>query len=127
MKNEGNKFINIHTTKRHVIEKMDTSVSRSILASEGGTRHYHDIDPGTSEIPIFSLNSYYESNRRNSSKRGKGISNTTKMIQSSAHGFVLESTPNILVDEDLNTIREITSDSGGNCWNYFNNYVGSHM
>ncbi|KAL7129113.1 hypothetical protein ABFS83_13G041800 [Erythranthe nasuta] len=35
------------------------------------------------------------------------------MIQSSLHGLHLESSPSILVDEDLSTIRKITSDSGG--------------
>ncbi|KAL7142106.1 hypothetical protein ABFS83_08G100600 [Erythranthe nasuta] len=65
MNNEENQFIDIHTKKkkRHSFQKMNTFVSRSILVSEDGTRHYHDMDPGGSEIPNISSNFYYESNK----------------------------------------------------------------
>ncbi|XP_012833445.1 PREDICTED: uncharacterized protein LOC105954317 [Erythranthe guttata] len=71
-------------------------------------RHSYDPKSGTYDIPVNSLNSFYETTRRH----GKRISRSKKRIQSVARGLSMDNTPTILEDEDSQTLRDVTSDSG---------------
>ncbi|XP_012852527.1 PREDICTED: uncharacterized protein LOC105972131 [Erythranthe guttata] len=94
--------------------KRNREVTYNNVAANCEDANSYEIDGlhSIGSVQNIYANTFYETNKSSSIRTGKMISKSQKTIHSVARDLDMDSKPVTLVDEDLQTIREITSDSG---------------